>query len=126
MEAELSSKKKSRIQKYLDTYEDKAPIVYSSFIIFDKCTKPKQRYEYFIQLLSHFPYHSFLAKWQREQLDSLLENLPLDQAVCTQDHSEGYACCSQDENLSEYLISTKSVSMSPFCTATQMKKWRNL
>ena len=70
--------------------------------LIDKCTKPKELFEYFIQLLTHFPYHSFLAKWQREQLDSLLENLPLDQAVCIHDYSEGYACRSQDEIQSEY------------------------
>ena len=67
----------------------------------EKCTKPKELYEYFIQLLTHFPYYSFLAKWQREQLGSLLENPPLDQAVCFHDCSGGYTCLSQDEIQSE-------------------------
>lgn len=52
--------------------------------------------------MTHFPYHSFLAKWQREQLDSFLENFPLDQAVCIHSYSEGYASHSQDEIQSEY------------------------
>ena len=43
----------------------------------EKCTGPKELFDYFIQLLGQFPYHSFLAKWQREQLDSLLETFLL-------------------------------------------------
>ena len=68
----------------------------------EKCTGPKELFDYFIELLGQFPYHSFLAKWQREQLDALLENLPLDQAVCIHDFSEGYACRFQDEIQSQY------------------------
>jgi len=68
----------------------------------EKCTGPKELFDYFIELLGQFPYHSFLAKWQREQLDALLENLPLDQAVCIHDYSEGYACRFQDEIQSQY------------------------
>ena len=68
----------------------------------EKCTGPKELFHYFIQLLGQFPYHSFLAKWQNKQLDSLLENLPLDQAVCSHDYSEGYACRFQDEIQSQY------------------------
>ena len=37
----------------------------------EKSTGPKEMFNYFLQLLGRFPYHSFLAKWQREQLDSL-------------------------------------------------------
>ena len=67
-----------------------------------KCTGPKELFDYFIQLLGQFSYHPFLAKWQREQLDSLLENLPLNEAVCIPDYSEGYACRFQDEIQSQY------------------------
>ena len=42
----------------------------------EKNTGPKELFDYFMQLLGQLPYHSFLAKCQREQLDSLLENLP--------------------------------------------------
>lgn len=65
-------------------------------------TGPKELFDYFIQLLGEFPCHSFLAMWQWEQLDSLLENLPLDQAVCIHDYSEGYSCLFQDEIQSQY------------------------
>ena len=68
----------------------------------EKNTGPKELFDYFMQLLGQFPYHSFLAKCQREQLDSLLENLPLDQAVCIHDYSEGYSCRFQDEIQSQY------------------------
>lgn len=43
-----------------------------------------------------------MARLQREQLDSLLENLPLGHVVCVHDYSEGYACRKQDETQSEY------------------------
>lgn len=70
--------------------------------LLEKCTGPKELFDYFIQLLGQFTYHSFLAKWQREQLDSLLENLPLNEAVCIHDYSERYACRFQDEIESQY------------------------
>ena len=34
-----------------------------------KKTPPKELFNYLIQLLGPYPYHSFLAKWQREQFD---------------------------------------------------------
>ena len=43
-----------------------------------------------------------MAKWQHEQLDSLLEHLPLDHAVAIQEYSEGHTCWSQDKTQSEY------------------------
>ena len=72
----------------------------------EKCTGPKELFDYFIQLLGQFPYHSFLAKWQREQLDSLLENLPLDQAVCIHDYSEGYEFYKQIIHHWQEIVST--------------------
>ena len=47
----------------------------------EKCTGPKELLDYFIQLFGQFRYHSILTKWQRDQLYSLFENLPLDQAI---------------------------------------------
>ena len=43
-----------------------------------------------------------MAKWQREQIENLLEHLPLGHVVCIHDYSEGYACRQQDEIQSEY------------------------
>ena len=57
---------------------------------FREVTASKELFDYWLQLLEQFPYHSFLAKWQQEQLDSLLENLLKDHAVCIHDYSEGY------------------------------------
>jgi len=45
---------------------------------------------------------ALVAKWPREQLDSLLENLPLDQALRIHDYSEDYVCRFQDEIQSQY------------------------
>jgi len=68
----------------------------------EKCTGPKKLFDYFLQFLGGFPYHSLLAKWQREQLDSLLVNLPLDKAAYIHDYSKGYVCTFQDEIQSQY------------------------
>jgi len=65
-------------------------------------TSPCELFSYFKKLLGEYSYHSFMAKWQRDQLDSLLENLPTDHAVCVHDYSEGYSCRQQDEIQSEY------------------------
>lgn len=58
--------------------------------------------KYFKEVLATYPYHSFVAKWQRDQLGNLLDNLPLGHVVCLHDYSEGYACRQQDETQSEY------------------------
>lgn len=65
-----------------------------------KDTSPFQLFSYLKELLQVYPSHSFMARWQREQLDSLLENLPLGHVVCVNNYSEGYACRKQDETQS--------------------------
>lgn len=67
-----------------------------------KETPPKELFDYFCKLLESFPYHSFLAKWEREQCDQLIAHLPLDHALCVHDYSENYACRYQDEIQSQY------------------------
>lgn len=57
----------------------------------------RELFQYFQDLLRQYPYHSFMAKWQREEMDNLIEHLPLNEVVCVQDYSEGYSCCQQDE-----------------------------
>ena len=63
---------------------------------------PSELFGYFKELLVEYPSHSFMAKLQREQLDSLLENLPLRHVVSIHDYSEGYTCRQQDEIQSEH------------------------
>ena len=58
--------------------------------------------QYFADLLKEYPYYSFMAKWQRDQMDNLIEHLPLNEVVCVYDYSEGYSCRQQDELQSEY------------------------
>ena len=43
-----------------------------------------------------------MAKWQRNQMDSLLEHFPMGHAVRVHDHSEGYSCRQLDKIQSEY------------------------
>lgn len=67
-----------------------------------KKTPPKELFDYLIQLLGPYPYHSFLANWQKEQFDNLIEHLPVNHAVCVHDYSENYACRYQNEIQSQY------------------------
>ncbi|EDO34354.1 predicted protein [Nematostella vectensis] len=73
-----------------------------------KETPPSEMFTYFKKLLEAYPLHSFMAKRQREQLDNLLEHLPLGHVVCIHDYSEGYACRQQDEIQSEFFDVTKA------------------
>ena len=72
-----------------------------------KETSPKELFHFFIKLLEDYPYHQFMAIWQRKQLD-LLENLPLGHAVCIHDYSESYSCRGQNEIQSQYFDVNKA------------------
>ena len=65
-------------------------------------TPPNKLLEYFLRLLEEYPYHSLMARWQREQIDNIIEHLPLNEVVCVHDYSQGYSCRQQDEPQSEY------------------------
>ena len=67
-----------------------------------KETPPSQLFKYFTDLLAGYPSHIFMARWQRDQLDSLVNNLPQGHVVCIHDYSEGYTCRKQEETQSEY------------------------
>lgn len=67
-----------------------------------KKTSPKKLSDYFIKLLEDYPYHQFMAIWQGQQLDDLIENLPLGHTVCIHDYSESYACRGQNKIQSQY------------------------
>ena len=68
----------------------------------DKETSPRELFSYFKELIKDYPYHAIMAKWQREQMHSLIENLPLGHAVSVHNYSENYSCRQQDEIQSEY------------------------
>ena len=70
--------------------------------LIQKETPLLELFKYFRELLAAYPSHSFMAKWQWEQLDNLLNNLPADHVVCVHDYSKGYTCRQQDEIQSEY------------------------
>ena len=65
-------------------------------------TYPGEIFLYFTKLLETFPAHRFRAKWQAEQLQNLLENLPLGHVCCIHDYSENYSCQHQDQIQSLY------------------------
>ena len=58
---------------------------------------PNELFENILKLLEEYPYHSFMARWQKEQMDNLIEHLPLDEVVWVHDYSQGYSCRQQDE-----------------------------
>ena len=51
----------------------------------------------FLDLLKDYPYHSFMARWQGDQMKNLIEHLPINDVFCVHDYSEGYSCRQQDE-----------------------------
>lgn len=73
----------------------------------NKVTPPAQLFEYFISLVEDFPYHCFMASWQRKQFNTLLKSLPQDQAIAVHDYSENYNCRRQDEIQSEFFDAAK-------------------
>ena len=83
--------------KFLSNGQEKKKIA-----LVQKETPPSELFKYFKELLATYPVHSFMARWQRDQLDNLLENLPFGHVVCVHDYSEGFACRQQDEIQSEY------------------------
>ena len=83
--------------KFLANGQEKKKIA-----LIQKETPPSELEEYFRELLAAYASHSFMAKWQREQLDNLLDNLPAGHVVCVHDYSERYTCRQQDEIQSEY------------------------
>ena len=78
--------------KYLPDGPEKKKIT-----LVQKETPPSQLFKYFTDLLAGYPSHIFMARWQRDQLDSLVNNLPQGHMVCIHDYSEGYTCRKQEE-----------------------------
>ena len=70
--------------------------------IVSECTAPGKLIEYFLKLLTTYPFHQFMANWQREQFDSIKEFLPDDHVLCVHDFSENYQCTFQDEIQLQY------------------------
>ena len=89
--------------KFLSNGQEKRKIA-----LVRKNTPPSELFKYFKELLATYPLHSFMARWQRDQLENLLDNLPLGHVVCVHDYSEGYACRQQDEIQSQYFDVAKA------------------
>ena len=46
-------------------------------------TPVRELFKYFVKLLNDYTYHTFMAKWQKEQFDSLLDHLAQNHVVYT-------------------------------------------
>ena len=73
-----------------------------------KSTSPGEMFNYFKSLLSKFPSHQRRAKWQNEQMKTLIENLPPGHVCCVHDYSENYTCQHQDQIQSLYFGQTQA------------------
>lgn len=71
-------------------------------------TCPGEMFLYLTKLLETFPAHRSRAKWQYEQLQNLLDNLPLRHVSCIHDYSENYSCQDQDQIKSLYCGQTQA------------------
>ena len=71
-------------------------------------TSPGEMFDYFTKLLETFPAHRFRARWQHDQLQSLLDNLPLGHICCIHDYFENYTCQHQDQIQSLYYGQTQA------------------
>lgn len=74
----------------------------------DKETPPGEMFEYFIELLEKYPLHQFNAKWQREQCNKLINQLPQSHCLAVHDFSENYTLKHDQEIQSEYFSSTQA------------------
>ena len=89
------------------SYQDKNGEERRKIALVTKETPVNDMFQYFLELLKEYTYHSFMAKWQKDQFDSLVANLPLNDVICVHDFSENYICRSQDEIQSQYFDPNK-------------------
>ena len=74
----------------------------------NKETKPGELYNYLKDLIRDYPYHDFMAHWQKEQYDILRQTLPLGHVLCVHDYSENYQCSYQNEIQSLYFSKSEA------------------
>lgn len=89
------------------TVQDKNGQERSKIALINKETPVNEMFKYCLELLEGYTYHSFMAKWQKDEFDNLLANLPLNHVICVHDFSENYICRSQDEIQSQYFDPNK-------------------
>ncbi len=76
--------------------------------LINKETKPGELYNYLKDLIRDYPYHDFMAHWQKEQYDILRQTLPLGHVLCVHDYSENYQCNYQNEIQSLYFSKSEA------------------
>ena len=82
-----------------------------------KETPVNEMFKYFLKLLNDYTYHSFMAKWQKDQFDNLVTNLPLNHVICV--HTHAIHKMKSNHNI---LTLLKFPYTSPFCIAMQISK----
>ena len=63
-------------------------------------TSPKELVEHLLKHLKYFPLHLFIAKWQRNQWNNLLQNLPPTHVAIELNFSENCSTIIQEESQS--------------------------
>ncbi len=76
--------------------------------IVSQTTPHKELVEYLLQLLEDYPIHEFTAKWQNDQLQEILDNLPENHAVAIHDYLESYTCRPNFSTHSQYIDPEKA------------------
>ena len=65
-------------------FQSHTDLRYKRIALVIKETPVTEQFSYFLHLLKDYPYHSFKAKWQKEEFNNLVNNLPLDNIMCPQ------------------------------------------
>ena len=84
--------------EYIEVSDKRRPgEVQKKIALMGKETPASELFQYFLKLLGDYTYHSFMAKWQKEQFENLLANLPQNHVLCVHDFSDNYSCRYQHE-----------------------------
>ena len=71
--------------------------------IVSETTPHKELTEYLIKLVNEYPLHQVTAKWQNNELEEALDNLPKTHALVVHDYSENYTCRPNFSTHSQYI-----------------------
>ncbi len=109
-EMDFSEDVKVKWQKYgyVDVGEKEDGSKIRKLTLLEMETSPGELFSYLKDLLKDFPYHDFIAKWQREQFDHIKQCLPLGHILALHDYSENYQCCYQNEVQSLYFAKSEA------------------
>ena len=73
----------------------------------EKTTRPGKMFAYLQKLLHTYSSHQFRARWQNQQFQALIDNLPIGHVCAVHDYSENYSCVMQNQLQSLYFSQTQ-------------------